>query len=211
MLNLRFVTALLCASLAAALLAPRAALAQTHEERVVLLVANPTLARDPVFSQSVLLVAPGPDGFHVGLIINRPTERTLESLFPAHEPSRSVKGTVFFGGPMSMDALVALVKRKSSPGRDALTLADGLYLAVAADTVDRVIESSPDDARFYVGVVVWQPGELQAELKNSFWTVLEADPKIIFDSDPAGMWKELQSRPRGVSASIGAPTQLAAR
>src|SRR5688572_14645744 len=62
--------------------------AQSQEE-AILLVAHPAF-RDLEYRQTVLLAAPAPNGGHVGVILNRPTRRSLGSLFPEHEPSKKV-------------------------------------------------------------------------------------------------------------------------
>jgi putative transcriptional regulator len=171
-------------------------------DHAVLLVAHPQMS-DPVWSQTVLLAAPAPSGFHVGLIVNRPTDRSLASLFPEHEPSRKVLDPIHFGGPVSANAVVALVKTAASPGGNTLRLSDDLYLTLDAPTVDRVIESAPDSARFYVGFVVWRPGELEDEIKSGYWNVREADTAIVFRKDTGGLWRELRAGGRTFSAGLG--------
>src|SRR5215212_5698677 len=91
------------------------ALRAQSDEDAVLLVANPAF-RDLEYRQSVLIAAPAPNGGHVGVIINRPTRRSLGSLFPEHEPSKKVLEPVFYGGPFSRGALVALVRSDANPG-----------------------------------------------------------------------------------------------
>ena len=51
------------------------------DDAAMLLVAHPAF-RDMDYRQTVLLAAPGPSGGHVGVILNRPTRRSLASLFP---------------------------------------------------------------------------------------------------------------------------------
>src|SRR3970282_2473428 len=79
------------------------------QQDALLLVAHPAL-RDLEYRQTVLIAAPAPNGGHVGVILNRPTRRSLGSLFPEHEPSKKVIDPVYYGGPFSRGALVALVR-----------------------------------------------------------------------------------------------------
>src|SRR5439155_216742 len=65
----------------------------------VTLVAAPRLV-DPDYRGAVLLAVPVENNRHVGVIINRPTGRSLASLFPEHSPSKLVRDPVYFGGPM---------------------------------------------------------------------------------------------------------------
>jgi putative transcriptional regulator len=179
--------------------APRA---ETYDDQAVVLVAHPGL-RDAAWAQTVLLAAPARGGWHIGVIINRPTERSLASLFPRHEPSKSVRDPVYNGGPYGTEAIVALVKGAPVPGSEALPLAEGLYLAIDAPTIDRVIETTPSDARFFIGFVAWRPGELQQEVERGLWSLRDADRGIIFSKDATGLWHDLRHNASETRAALG--------
>src|SRR5690348_3279634 len=85
------------------------------ESDAIILIAHPAF-RDLEYRQTVLIAAPVPSGGHIGLILNRPTQRSLGSLFPEHEPSKKVVEPVYYGGPVSRGALVALVRAGQTPG-----------------------------------------------------------------------------------------------
>ncbi len=176
----------------------------------VLLVAHPDF-RDPMWRQTVLLAAPLPNGGHVGVIINRPTTATLGKLFPDHASSQRVVDPVYFGGPFSAQTLVALVSSPASPGHGSLALTETLFLAVNERTIDRVIEERPEAARYYVGLVLWRPGELEHELGKGLWSVLDADARTVFRKDTDGLWKELSRAARGVRVQAPAAQLAAAR
>lgn len=172
----------------------------THaQEDAVLLVAHPGF-RDMEYRESVVLAAPAPNGGHVGVIINRPTRRSLQSLFPEHEPSKKVVEPVYYGGPFSRGALVALVKAGDSPGPGTVPLMKNLFLAFRANTIDHVIESTPNDARYYVGYVGWRPGELRQEIDRGLWSVVGADLATVFRKDTENLWEELLQQSRRIRA-----------
>src|SRR5258706_1869190 len=75
------------------------------QDEAMMLIAHPAF-RDLEYRQTVLLAAPAPNGGHVGVILNRPTRRSLGSLFPEHEPSKKVLDPVYYGGPFSRGAPV---------------------------------------------------------------------------------------------------------
>jgi putative transcriptional regulator len=184
------------------LVAPAMAAAQGQDEAVVL-VAHPAF-RDLEYRQTVLIAAPAPNGGHVGVILNRPTRRSLGSLFPEHEPSKKVADPVYYGGPFSRGALVALVKADSAPGAGSVLLMKNLYLAFRANTIDHVIETTPNEARYFVGYVGWRPGELKAEIDRGLWTVTGADIDLIFRKDTEGLWEELLQHSRRIRAALPA-------
>jgi putative transcriptional regulator len=180
--------------------------AASAQDDAILLVAHPAF-RDLEYRHTVLLAAPAPNGGHVGVILNRPTRRSLGSLFPEHEPSRKVIDPVYYGGPFSRGALVALVKTTQSPGAGTVPLMKNVYLAFRANTIDHVIESTPNEARYYVGYVGWLPGELKGEIDRGLWSVLDADIDTVFRKDTDTLWDELLQATRRIRASL--PEKLA--
>ena len=176
-----------------------AAFAQSQDE-AVLLIAHPAF-RDLEYRQTVLIAAPVPSGGHVGVILNRPTRRSLGSLFPDHEPSKKVAEPVYYGGPFSRGALVALVKADHAPGAGSVLLMKNLYLAFRANTIDEVIENTPNEARYFVGYVGWRPGELRTEIDRGLWSVHNADVGTIFRKDTEGLWEELLQSTRRIRAA----------
>ena len=190
--------------LALAVLFASALPARAQGEEAMLLVAHPGF-RDLDYRQTVLLAAPAPNGGHVGVILNRPTRRSLSSLFPEHEPSKKVLEPVYYGGPFSRGALVALVKAGDTPGEGTVRLMKNLYMAFRVNTIDQVIETHPNDARYYVGYVGWRPGELKSEIDRGIWSVLGADVDVVFRKDMEGLWEELLQQTRRIRAGGDKP------
>jgi putative transcriptional regulator len=155
----------------------------------VLLVASPDL-KGP-YQHTALLVVPAGDK-HIGFILNRATETTMGKLFPQHAPSAKVLDPVYFGGPEAADAVFAMVRR--DPGRPSLRLLGDLFVTANAENVDRIIETTPNDARYFVGFVGWQQGELAGEIEKGYWYVGAPDPSLVFRKDATGMWDELVKR-----------------
>ena len=198
---LRLIAALALAAVAG--VAP--ALAQ---EDAIILVAHPAF-RDVDYRQTVLIAAPAANGTHVGVILNRPTRRSLGSLFPEHEPSKKVVDPVYYGGPFSRGALVALVHAHDTPGPGSVPLMKDLFLAFRANTIDHVIETTPNEARYYVGYVVWRPGELRSEIDRGLWNVLDADVEMVFRKDTESLWEELLQSSKRIRAGTSATELLA--
>ena len=156
-----------------------------------------------------VLVNQRADDSALGIIINRPTRRTMASLFPEHAPSKKVVDPLYFGGPSGRNAVFGLIRLKQSPGEGALTLLPNLFLALHVDLVDKLIEQYPADARFYVGYAGWGPGQLRSEIERGGWYVLEADPDLIFRKDPQTLWEELIRQEQRTTAMLDCcnPTQ----
>ncbi len=165
----------------------------SHASR--LLVATPLIA-DPTFERTVvLLLAHGPDGAF-GIVLNRPSATAVDEVAPDWSGHSAAPGVLFLGGPVGRDSLVAL-------GRSA---------AVGAHTETRIIgdcaavdiEEPPDEdglpwehIRIFAGSAGWAPRQLEDELGEGAWWVVDADPADVTDSDPDGMWSRVLRRQRG--------------
>jgi putative AlgH/UPF0301 family transcriptional regulator len=178
----------LIAALVLALAAPLAW--STDLTDTVLLVAKRDL-RDRVYGNTVLIVRPLGEARHIGFIVNKPTTMTLGKLFPQHLPSQKVVDPVFLGGPMGPEVIFAMVKGHDSPGGRSLQLTPGLYVAFDSKVVDRIIETTPQEARFFAGMVLWQPFELGDEVKRGLWYVLDPKPEIMLRKSTDRLWEEL--------------------
>jgi len=65
---------------------------------------------------------------------------------------------------------------------------------IPLEAVDRIIESESDHARFFLGMVVWRPGQLDDELDRGLWFVDEPEAKLVLRRKTDGLWEELVRR-----------------
>ena len=178
--------------LALALCAPLAQ-AQDANADTVILVAKRNLA-DRVYGSTIIATRPIGESRHIGFIVNKPTTMTLGKLFPQHAPSQKIVDPVYLGGPTGAEVIFALVRDKTKPVGRTLQLAPGLFVAFDSQVVDRIIEKQPQQARFFAGMVMWQPFELQEEVKRGLWFVLEPQSEMLLRKTTDNLWEELVSR-----------------
>lgn len=160
-----------------------------NAEEAVVLVAKPQF-RDPVYGETILIARPVGEGGHVGFILNKPAHMNLGTLLSERD-SRHSSVPLYLGGPAEEAAVFALVETPQSPGRGSLQISSDLFLVIAQDTVTRVIETEPEHARFFTGVVVWRPGELANEVKQGAWYVLSAERDLVLEQKTEGLWQRL--------------------
>jgi putative transcriptional regulator len=170
-----------------------AARAKDDIEGPVILVARPDF-NDPLFGSTVLIVIPIGNRQHLGFIINRPTVLTVSDVFPDHAPSRKVTQPIYLGGPENLEAVFALVQRPARAANSGIKFTPDLYLETEWPRLHSVIENEHQQARFFIGAVVWLPGELNAEVRNEYWHVLNADAELVLRDPSGGMWEEMIKR-----------------
>ena len=184
------------AALLALLVIAAAAQAQSAS-KAVFLVSRPGMP-DPNFRESVVLVAQSQDGVATGVILNRPTDRSLAELLPS-ERFEAFIDPIFFGGPVARQGLFALFEADTYSG-PAIPMLPGVYLAVLPDSVDALLNKPPAKIRFFSGYSGWAPGQLQGELDRGDWLVVDADAKTVFLRDTSRLWQDMVRRARAVRA-----------
>jgi putative transcriptional regulator len=184
----------------AALLALLAVAAAAHAQvpyRSMFLVARPGMP-DPNFRETVVLAVHSEGAETTGVIINRPTNRSLADLLPS-ERFGAFTDPIFFGGPVAPQGLFALFESPKYSG-PAVPMMPGIYLAVLPDSVDALLTKPPAKIRFFSGYSGWAPGQLQAELDRGDWLVVDADAKTVFQRDTSRLWQDMVARARAVRA-----------
>jgi putative transcriptional regulator len=161
----------------------------------VLLVAAPAL--QGLYSETTVVAVPVA-GTHLGFIVNRASAFKLNMLFPGHEPCAKVIDPVYFGGPEMSGAIFAVVR--GDPGAKALHLFGEVFVVSSSEAVDRIIEATPNAARYFAGFVGWKPGELAKEIEAGYWYTAEPDASLFFRPDTGELWKELLERVGGSQA-----------
>ena len=156
------------------------------------LIASEDLDGTP-FAQTVVVAAPLPGGGHVGFIINRPTELKLDKLLPENESAHAVVDPVYLGGPRLTDTLFALSREAPDDADGAIPLLPDLFVVFDEDSIDRIIDHNPNAARYFVGIFVWPPGELDKEVRAGIWGVKPLDTNAVFRKQPKHLWSELSA------------------
>lgn len=159
---------------------------------------------DPNFARTVVLLADVGDEGAMGLIVNRRTNMAVGSLLPGVEPSLATAARAFFGGPVAVSGLLALL-RSADPPPNARHVVEDVYLLNDPEslTVSLRRGHGPDRLRVYVGYAGWGPGQLQDETASGVWHVLDGEARIVFDEDPDSTWLRQIERTEALSARCG--------
>ncbi len=161
------------------------------------LVAKPGMP-DPNFRESVVLVTQDERAQATGVIINRPTDRSLAELLPS-ERFKSFTEPIFFGGPVAQQGLFAVFRTERLAG-EAVTMLPGLYLALLPGTIDALLNSPPRRIRFFAGYSGWAPGQLRGELERGDWLVIDPDADAVFQKDTSKLWQDMVRRASAIRA-----------
>jgi putative transcriptional regulator len=169
----------------------------------IFLVARKDLP-DPFFRDSVVLVTSYGGPAPVGVIVNRPTQISLSSVFLDIGRLRSPEEKVFFGGPVGREELVVAFRAAVAPA-DAIEILDGVCMSSSSKLLRELLgrETSVDGLRVFAGHASWGPGQLESEVARGDWHLARADARTIFDKKPESLWQELERRASATIALRG--------
>jgi putative transcriptional regulator len=182
-----------------------------------LLVATPLLT-EPSFARTVvLLLHAGGDEGALGVVLNRPSDVEIERVLPGWDVGAAPPPVVFEGGPVQPQAAICLAELR--PG---VSEHDGLApLPVSVPgpryaTVD--LDLSPDEVmpavsrlRVFAGYAGWSAGQLEGEVEEGAWWVLEALPDDAFRARPEALRRAVlrrQGAPLAFAATLPADPAL---
>lgn len=166
------------------------------------LVASKSLL-DPLFKESVVLIVKYDYGGAMGLIINKPTEVKLMTIFPEIKGLQKKIDTVFIGGPVARNRMFMLIRTDNLP-EESFYVFHNIYLSSSMAVLKRMADDSKAEERFRVfdGYAGWLPGQLEREISRGDWHIIKADAETIFDKDPSVIWPELIRRSSSIQARL---------
>lgn len=159
------------------------------------LVASRDLA-DPNFAEAVILLVQYSDEHGaMGLIINRRTDVPLSRVFEDLKEAKSHTESIYVGGPVELNTVMALLKTSAKP-TDAKRVFGDVYLISSKELLQKTLASSVSPSAFhaFLGYAGWGPGQLENEMGAGAWHILPADAAEVFHSDPETVWPRLIRR-----------------
>lgn len=154
-----------------------------------ILIAEPFLG-DPNFERSVILLADHNEDGSVGYVLNRPLEMNLEDLIPDF-PEFQAK--VFNGGPVQQDNLY-FIHCRPDLFDSTIGVNDNLFWGGRFERLKEVVESGElkaDEILFFLGYSGWGKHQLEEELADKSWFVVDAKNYDIFHANPVDMWRDV--------------------
>lgn len=159
------------------------------------LVATPPML-DPNFHQTVIFMLEHGDEGALGLVLNRPSELPVAGTIDDWADVTSEPRVMFVGGPVSPSSVIAMATVHLDDAGDNWSPVVGRL-----GTVD--LEVPPDDVpgldrvRLFAGFASWAPGQLEAELVDDAWFVVDAKIDDILTTVPDELWWTVLDRQPG--------------
>ena len=165
------------------------------------LIAMPAMA-DPNFRGTVTYLCEHNERGALGVVVNRPTDLTMESLFAQIEVVVSdlalSQRKVHFGGPVSVEHGFVL-HRSHGSWNSSITVSDELSLTTSRDILEAVASGNgPSEWLLTLGYAGWGAGQLEEEIAANAWLTVPADAHLLFDT-PAEALLDAAIKQLGIS------------
>jgi putative transcriptional regulator len=157
-----------------------------------LLVATPAIEFGPFMRSVVFLLDHDADGA-LGVILNRPLDSELDDVLPDWGGLVNAPVCLFDGGPVAMDSALALgvIADVAPPlGWRQMTGRVGLV------DLEGPLPGNGEFAgiRVFAGYAGWGTDQLEAELEEGAWIVVEAHDTDLISPRPETLWREVLRR-----------------
>lgn len=153
------------------------------------LIAMP-LMLDPVFGGSVVYLCEHNADGALGVIINKPTDMTMDTLFERIDLQLEIaangvaidKQPVMFGGPVQVERGFVL-HAPTGPFSSMIKVNDEIALTTSKDVLEAVASGAgPERILVSLGCAGWSAGQLEGEIARNGWLTVAAERSIIFDT-----------------------------
>lgn len=173
-----------------------------------LLVATPLLD-DPNFRRSVVLILEhDEDGGTLGVVLNRPSEISVTQVLPSWDSLVTGPSVLFEGGPVQTDSALALAAVSSADEPlgwrrlHSQTPAVARLGTVDLDAPPEILAGEITQMRIFAGYAGWTAGQLESEIRQGAWYLIDAEPGDTFHADPESLWRTVLRRQRSELAFV---------
>jgi putative transcriptional regulator len=158
-----------------------------------LLVATPLL-REPTFARTVIAILEHDDNGAVGVVINRSTTIEVETAVPAVADLVTAPPVLFDGGPVSPATAIALGLTEPDAEPEGWIEVVAPLVTVDLDHDPALLAATLRRLRVFAGYAGWAAGQLEGEVEEGSWYVVDSLPLDPFTDEPSTLWSAVLRR-----------------
>ena len=167
-----------------------------------LLVATPLLT-DPNFRRAVVLMLDHSADGGLGVVVNRPLDVDVSAVLPGWQRYATAPGRLFQGGPVALDSALGVVAVPGGSSEPAgVRRIVGSIGVVDLDAPPQAIVGGVAGLRIFAGYAGWSGGQLESEIGDGAWYVVDAEARDPFSDTPEQLWRQVLRRQRGELALV---------
>jgi putative transcriptional regulator len=154
------------------------------------LVATPIIIDPPFFRTVIAMLEHDADGA-LGLILNLPSNLSIERYLPEAASGVVSPTVIFVGGPVGTDSALGVVMVDNA---ESLRPSPFSGVSIVDPTVSQGVDAG---MRVFGGFAGWSPDQLEAEIEEGAWWSALAHREDFFTPHPELLWEATVRRVEG--------------
>jgi len=164
------------------------------------LLAMPGLG-DPNFRHALVYICEHSlDGGAMGFTVNHPSKVPMSRIFDEFDleyPEEVGSRPLLTGGPVHQERGFVIHRPAETPWESTMAVSSDVCITASRDIIIDIARScGPSASYITLGYAGWTPGQLEQEIADNSWLVIEADPTILFDTP-------FEERAKATAAKLG--------
>jgi len=142
------------------------------------------------FARTVVLICQHDADGAFGLVLNRATDKKVGEALPIPLAADLKDHPLYLGGPVQPQALSFL---HADVGLPQANVINNLNLSHSLDELAELgaAFSPTRRVKVFAGYAGWAAGQLEGELRRDAWLVHPATLDLVFDAEPALLWRKI--------------------
>ena len=157
------------------------------------LVAMPGLNSDDYFNHSLVYICSHGRNGAMGLVVNKRldtfTFSDLTFQLPVHNFAKLNEVSLYAGGPL--EKVRGMVIHSADYYKDGtVEIGQGISVSASSEIIaDIAFDRGPKQKLVALGYSYWEPKQLEFEIFNNDWLVIEANRKLLFNTPDEDKWQ----------------------
>lgn len=161
-----------------------------HKLKGKCLVATPQL-HHTMWEECVIFMTEHDDKGAVGFVINRPSATSINRLLEEYNHTSHAadfSDLIHLGGPVR-ERNIAMIHSGDWYSSSTRPVTTNISVSFDDFMLEKLaLYDIPEEFLMIAGSAGWSPGQLEKEIKDGSWLVVDANPAIIFSSKKSQLW-----------------------
>jgi putative transcriptional regulator len=154
-----------------------------------ILISEPML-EDYYFRRAVILILDCDDNGAMGVVLNKPIFIDINEVI---SDLSSKPFPLFSGGPVEIDRVFFLHQLSNVISESELIIDKVFWSGKQEDIAQYLGTTDYDESKIkaFIGYSGWESGQLEKEIKEGRWVIIDGDSKSIFQEDFNSLWMDM--------------------
>lgn len=161
-------------------------------QKGMILISEPFL-NDTYFKRSVVILTEHSEQGSIGFVLNKQVDLKVRDVI---QDFPEINASVCIGGPVSTNT-IHYIHTLGNRIPESVHVKDNIFWGGNFEVLKQIIASGNVEShqvRFFLGYAGWGVKQLEAELAENAWLVVELNSEIIMKAESANTWNNILAK-----------------